>query len=133
MVVAAVAVGAPPASATAWTVDVAAGGRGQAHARAAPAVPGGVTAVCTATLGTTIKVTWNSATNATSYSVYASTTNASSGFSLYASGIAGTTFTTSPLAAATYWFEVASFTGANWASASSAATASHMVTAATCL
>jgi hypothetical protein len=124
----------PPTSvASTWTIGMTAGGRGVAQSRGAPAVPTGVSASCTATLGTTVSLTWSAATNATSYAVYSSTTSGSSGFSLYASGITATTFTTSSLAAATYWFEVASFTGVNWASAPSTATASHLITAATCL
>ena len=126
------ALGAQRAWATAWTVGLAANSQGETQAGGAPTAPSGVSSTCTSALATTVTVTWNAVANATSYSVYDSTTSASSGYSLYASGVSGTSFTTGSLAAGTYWFEVVALTGTNWASPNSAATAARIITVATC-
>lgn len=58
----------------------------------------------------------------TSYSVYDSTTSATAIFTLVASGVTGTSWTSGALSNNTnYWFEVAALIGTNWASATSAA------------
>lgn len=126
------ALGTQPASATAWVVGVASGTSGEAQARGAPSTPSGVTSTCTSAVATTVRVSWNAATNATSYSVYSSTTSSSSGYSLYASGVSATSYTTGSLATGTYWFEVAAYTGTNWASSNSAATAARTIAVAVC-
>jgi hypothetical protein len=91
-----------------------------------------VSAACTSQLAKTIKVTWSAATHASSYSVYKSTTSATSGYTLAASGISTTTWTSGTLSNATYWFEVAANIGSHWASPNSAATASHTITSVGC-
>src|SRR5258708_406840 len=73
------------ASASSWVPTIAAGSTGEAHAQAQPSAPTGVSAVCTSSAGKTIKVTWSAVSHATSYSIYKSTTSASSGFTPTAS------------------------------------------------
>ena len=70
------ALGAQRAWATAWTVGLAANRHGETHAGGAPTAPSGVSSTCTSALATTVTVTWNAVANATSYSVYDSTTSA---------------------------------------------------------
>ena len=98
--------------------------QGEAHAQALPSAPTGVTAACAApTTSKTIKVSWTAVTHATTYSVYDSTTSATGTYSLIASGVATTSWTSGTLTSGThYWFEVTVNVGSNWASAKSTAT-----------
>ena len=118
---------ATTAAATTWSVAVGAGSSGESHADVAPAAPTGIAASCV-TLTTKITVSWNAVAHATSYTVQMSTTSSSSGYSPVATGLAGSPWTSGSLAAATYWFEVVGYVGANWASAASAASGSHTIT-----
>ncbi|MFL5959398.1 MAG: hypothetical protein ACJ75G_03900 [Gaiellaceae bacterium] len=77
-------------------------------------------------------VTWNAATNATSYTVWQSTTSATGGYTIAATGITATTWTSGNLATGTYWFEVSSATGSNWTSSNSTATAQRTILVAAC-
>jgi hypothetical protein len=120
------------ALATSWTPLVNPGSRGQAQAQALPAAPTGVGAACTSPTGKTIRVTWAAVTRATSYSIYKSTTSATTGYTLAASGVTTTTWTSGTLANATYWFEVTAYTGTNWISANSAASPSHKIATTGC-
>jgi hypothetical protein len=115
------------AAASNWVGVLGLGSHGEAQARVLPSAPSGVSAACTSAFAKTIKVTWNTVATATTYSVYESTTSASTGYSLAASGVAGTSWTSGTLSNATYWFEVAAFIGTKWASPNSAATASHAI------
>ncbi len=107
-----------------WVVHVAAGSKGEAHAQALPSAPTGVSAACSApTTSKTVKVSWSAVTHATNYSVYDSTTSATGTYSLVASGVAATSWTSGTLTTGTnYWFEVTVNFGSNWASAKSSAT-----------
>lgn len=116
-----------------WAVPLALGSVGEAKAQGLPSVPTGATAVCTSLVGTTIKVTWNTVTLATGYSIYESRTSASSGYSVVASAVTGTSWTSLSLSTGTYWFEVAASIGTNWVGPTSAATAGHTIGVLACL
>jgi hypothetical protein len=107
-----------------WVVHAAAVTSGEAHAQALPSAPTGVSAACAApTTSKTIKVSWSAVTHATNYSVYDATTSAAGTYSLIASGVATTSWTSAALTAGTnYWFEVVTNVGSNWTSVKSAAT-----------
>jgi len=107
-----------------WVVHVAGGSSGEAHAQALPSAPTGVSAACAApTTAKTIKVSWSAVTHATNYSVYDATTSATGTYSLIASGVAATSWTSAALTTGTnYWFEVTVNFGSNWASVKSSAT-----------
>ena len=89
---------------------------GEARAQALPSAPAGVSASCAApTTAKTIKVSWSAVTHATAYTVYDSTTSATGTYSLIASGVSTTSWTSSALTSTTnYWFEVATNVGSNW-------------------
>lgn len=120
------------ASASSWVETLHSGSSGQAQARVLPSAPVSVLAACTSSSGKTMKVTWAALILATSYSVYQSKTSASTGYSLAASGVTTTSWTSGTLSNGTYWFEVAGYIGTNWASASSAASASHVISGSGC-
>lgn len=106
-----------------WSVQ-AAGTGAEARAGGPPAPPAGVGAVCgTGLLADTITVSWSAVAGAPSYTVYQSTTSATSGYAPAASGIAATSWTSPALGTATYWYEVTSVIGTYWQSTASAATA----------
>ena len=114
-----------------WVVHAAAVNSGEAHAQALPSAPTGVSDSCAApTTSKTIKVTWTAATHGTSYSVYDSTTTATGTYSLVASGVAATSWTSGTLVAGThYWFEVTVTVGSSWTSSKSAATVQSTINA----
>jgi hypothetical protein len=118
-------------AATTWVVHLAAGSSGEGHTRALPSAPTGVSAACNApTTSNTIKVTWSAVTHATTYSVYDSTTSATGTYTLVASGVTTTSWTSSALTASTnYWFEVVVKVGTNWASVKSSATGESTINA----
>ena len=66
--------------------------------------------------------------HATTYAIYQSTTSATSGFSLTASGVASTSWTSSTLNSGNYWYKVTATVGTNWTSAQSASTREASVT-----
>ncbi len=114
---------------TNWVVHLAASSKALARATALPAAPSSITASCAApTTSKTIKVTWGAVTHATGYSVYQSTTSATGTYTLAASGIATTSWTSGSLTASTnYWFEVVAVVGTNWSSANSSASAESTI------
>jgi hypothetical protein len=116
----------PASAASAWTVG-ATTRTGEAQAQAL-AAPGNVTATCTnPTSARTITVTWTSVPHAT-YTIYQSTTSATSGFSVTASGVSGTSWTSGTLTSGrTYWYEVAAVLSTNWQSSPSAATTGRKI------
>jgi hypothetical protein len=80
-----------------------------------------------------IVITWTAVSPpGTTYTIYQSTTSATTGFSAIASGVSGTTYTVSGLAIASYWFKVQGVAGTNWAGALSAATAKRSITLILC-
>jgi hypothetical protein len=113
----------PPSGAAAsnWGIGLSPSS-GEVQAEGAPAAPTGVTSACTSALTNTVMVSWDAVAQATSYSVYQSTTSPSLGFVEDVTGVVGTSWTSPALASGTYWFEVADDVGTNWSSSSSAAT-----------
>jgi hypothetical protein len=112
-----------PASATpSWAILLHTSSTAEAHAQTAPSPPSGATAACVSSSQREIKVSWTAVTHATNYTVYESTTSASSGYSSAATGVTSATWTSANLAAGNYWFEVATHVGTTWVSANSSAT-----------
>jgi hypothetical protein len=102
-------------AATKWVTHIASTSSANAHANSLPAAPSGPSAACAApTTAKTVKVSWGAVTHATSYSVYEATTSAGGTYTLAASGIATTSWTSGSLTASTnYWFEVVALIGTN--------------------
>ena len=105
-----------------WSNPLGAGSKGQAQAQELPSAPTGLTASCPAPSTAAIKLVWSAVTPATTYTVYQSTTSASSGFASVKTGLTTPTWTTDTLAAATYWYKVTVNIGSNWASSQSTVT-----------
>lgn len=126
------AAGAPTAWAAGWPVVLQGASTALAKAGPLPPPPATVTATCTTPLGLTIGVSWSAVARATSYTVYRSTTSATSGFSVLASGVAATSYTTAALLPGTYWFEVESDLNSTWKGAPSTATAPRTIGVASC-
>lgn len=120
------------ASASNWVNGLGVGSKGQAQARDLPSTPTGVSAACTSPLGKTIQVTWDAVSTATTYTVYRSTTSATAGFTVAASGVTATSWTSGTLSNGTYWFQVAAYIGSNWKSPNSPAPASRRVSVTGC-
>lgn len=114
---------ATPAWAGNWSVALRTGSSAEAQSNTGPAAPGSPSATCVSSTGKSIKVTWAAVTNASTYTVYDSTTSATGTYSAVATGVTTTTWTSGTLATGNYWFEVTAFQGTNWQSAKSAATA----------
>ena len=129
----AVLVQASAAAASSWTTNLGASSSGETQTQPAPSAPTGVSATCTSALQTTVKVSWNAVTHATTYTIFESTTSSSTGFSSVATGIAGTSWNSPSLSTGTYWFEVAAYVGTNWTSLNSTATAQRTITPLTCV
>lgn len=106
-----------------WSVTLASGSTAIAEANPAPAAPGSVAATCTSSGTTTVKVNWGAVSRASSYTIWASNLSSSAGYSVFASGVTGTSYTTPSLTIGlTYWFEVEARSGTNWSSTNSAGT-----------
>ena len=105
-------------------VSLAASSKGEAQSQTLPSAPAGPSAACAApTTSKTITVTWSSVIHASSYSIYDSTSSATGTYSLLASGVSGTSWTSGTLTAGkNYWFEATALVGSNWTSAKSSAT-----------
>ena len=116
-----------------WVAALSSGSKGESQAKTLPSAPGSVAAACAApTTNSTIKVTWAAVTLATSYSVYDATTSANGTYSLLASGVSGTSWTSGTLSSGTnYWFKVTASIGSNWVSAKSAASGESTINALT--
>ncbi len=108
-----------------WAVAAGASG-GQATAGSAPAAPTGVSSACGTTLLGSLSVSWTAVPGATSYTVFESTTSATSGFSLAAAGLTGTTWSSTFLAGS-YWFYVVALIGSNWQSGPSTVTGPRQI------
>jgi hypothetical protein len=118
-------------AASSWNVGLGSSG-GETQATGAPSAPTGVTAVCTSPISNTGEVSWSAVTEATSYTIYYSTTSSTDGFSPAATGVVGTTWTSPGLGSGDYWFEVAAYVGTYWASPNSVATSQLTIAALTC-
>lgn len=110
------------ASATSWATVLRAGSSGEALAQTLPSAPSGPAASCKTATSSAVIVSWAAATHATTYTVYQSTTSATTGFSVAAHGIATTSWTSSALNTGNYWFKVTVTVGSNWASSQSTST-----------
>ena len=64
--------------------------------------------------------------------IWKSTTSATTGFTVAATGVTGSSWTSGSLATGSYWFEVSAVTGANWTSANSSGTAKRTILIAAC-
>jgi len=115
-----------------WAVGLAASSAGQSIGGSAPATPTGATSACTSPVGSTVKVTWNPVVHATSYTIWKSTTSATSGYTVAATGVTGTSWTSGSLALGSYWFEVSAAIGNNWTSPNSTATAQRTILVTAC-
>jgi hypothetical protein len=123
-------VGAAASGATNWTVTLHSNSAGEGQAQALPAAPAGVAAACSSpTTSKTIKVTWNTVTHATTYSVYDSTTSATGTYSLAAAGVTTNAWTSGTLPKGNYWFEVTASIGSSWASTMSPASGESTINA----
>lgn len=116
----------------AWVIGSSGTRTGEAKAAAVPSAPTGVAAACTSALATTVKVTWTAVTHAANYKIWQSTTSSTSGFTVVATGVTGTTWTSGTLANGNYWFEVSALVGSNWTSSNSAASGKRTISAGTC-
>jgi cellulose 1,4-beta-cellobiosidase len=108
---------------TSWLVRAGSNSAGESKGTSLPAAPAGVTATCAApTTSATVTVGWTTVSHAASYSVYDSTTSANGTYTLVASGITSTSWTSGTLTASTnYWFEVVTTIGTHWSGSKSSA------------
>jgi hypothetical protein len=83
------------------------------------------------TSGKKVTVTWAAVTHATGYAVYQSNTNATGPYTLQQT-VTALTWTSAALATGSYWYEVVTNIGTNWASAKSAATAQRTIGTSVC-
>jgi hypothetical protein len=118
------------AGASSWGTGVSSNSAGEAAATGLPGAPS-VSAACSTLVLGSIVITWGAITRASTYTVYESTTSATTGFSVVASGVTATTYTKSGLLGS-YWFEVAAVTGTNWQGPNSLATAKRTITVILC-
>lgn len=116
------ALGVPEAlAATTWSVALGSS-NAESLSGGLPGAPTGINATCSGLLlSPKAVVTWNAVTRATTYDVYESSTSASSGYSIVATGVAPTTWTSANLGTGSFWFEVAAVTGSNWLGPTSSA------------
>ncbi len=70
--------------------------------------------------------------HASTYTVYESKTSSSSGYSVVASGLITTAWTSGTLSAGSYWFEIAATTGTNWVSGKSTYTGPRVISSTSC-
>jgi hypothetical protein len=122
---------APAAAASTWTVGLRNRSHAEATSQQLPSTPSNVSSACVSSSQAVVKVTWSPVAGAT-YTVYQSTTSATSGYSAVASGLSATSWTSGTLSGGTYWYEVAAQMGSNWASSRSAATAARNIGSGTC-
>ena len=109
-------------AATNWIVGNGGTNGGAGRAQSLPSAPTGIDAECLSLVGWTINVTWSSVPHASGYTIYRSTSSASSGFSVYATVNGNTTsYSDANFSILTsYWYRVTVTVGANWVSAQSA-------------
>ena len=99
------------ATATNWNVAATIPKGGQAASSVFVVAPTGVSESCGSLFTPKITVSWTASTGATGYKIYVSTTSSSSGFTLAASGVSGTSWTSGTLTNATYWYSVSATYG----------------------
>ena len=125
------AVAAPAGAVTNWTVQLAASSSAQATAQAVPSPPASVTSTCSL-VALQVTVNWTAVAHAASYTVYQSTSGATGTYSVVASGVATTSWTSPILVLGTYYYEVTATVGSNWVTARSAASNGHTITLILC-
>jgi hypothetical protein len=106
-------------AATPWTVSLAAASGGQSQAGTLTA-PTGLTSSCSGNQNlnkTPVNLSWLAASHAANYTV-SQATSANGTYTVIATGVAGTTYSTTPATAGTYYWKVAAANG-NWSSPSS--------------
>lgn len=117
----------PPAAASAgWTVTLRSGSHAQAGSQHLPSPPGSVASACVSSSKAEVTVTWEGVAGAT-YTVYQSTTSATSGYAAVAAGLTTTSWTSGTLSSGDYWYELVATLGSKWASPDSAATAERVI------
>lgn len=119
------------ARASTWATTVQASSSGQAQTQSVPGAPSSVALTCLSSSLKQAKLTWNAVSRATSYSIYRSATSSSIGFTLTASGVATTTWTSSSLSSGRYWFRVAAVIGTNWQGSTTTASGSVVISSST--
>jgi hypothetical protein len=122
VLVAVLALSVVPAAGSNWTLSLAAGSKAEAQAQPAPAAPTGVSDVCVSSSGRTVTVSWNAVADASTYTVFKSTTTSGGSYSSTATGVATNSWTSGTLTAGNYWFKVEAYVGTKWVSVQSAAT-----------
>jgi hypothetical protein len=117
-----------PAQASIWPVSLAANSSGQAQARVAPAAPASPSATCSGLLlSPHLVVTWSAVPNASTYTVYESTTASTGPFGVAATGGTATTWTSPALGTGGFWFQITATVGSNWVSPHSVSTSGNSV------
>jgi hypothetical protein len=119
------------AAASNWTIAAGPGSSAEVQAGTAP-TPTDVSATCATPTGTSIQLAWAAVAHASSYTVYQSTTSSSAGFNVVASGVTSPNWTSAPLPAGSYWYELSDTIGANWLSRTSVATTGMVISLAGC-
>ena len=115
----------PSAASTKWTVTVKSGSTGEA--KSSFLAPAGATGTCVSPSEKLITVTWTALAHATSFTVYDSTTSSTTGFTVVASSVSGTSWASGSLGAGTYWFQVTAHVS-NWTSANSGSSSPRVIT-----
>ena len=114
-----------------WTVGLKTGGSGEAPAQGLPAAPVATSACASPASGKKVAVTWAAITHATGYAIYQSNTTATGTYTLQTT-VTTLTWTSAALATGSYWYEVVTNIGSNWASAKSSATAQRTISSSAC-
>jgi hypothetical protein len=120
-----------PAAGSNWTPALAAGSKGEAQAQPGPVAPTGVSDVCVSPSQRLVTVSWNAVADASTYTVFKSTTTAGGTYTSTATGVTTNSWTSGTLTAGNYWFKVEAYVGTKWVSAQSAATPSETTIATT--
>lgn len=117
-----------PVWAASWPISLNGSSTAQAESDTPPPAPATVTATCSSSTSNTIVVAWTGIAHASTYSVYEATSAASGPYTLVASGVVPTSWTSGGLSSGNYWFESTASEGSNWQSATSGATVESTVT-----
>lgn len=118
-----------PATASAWTVGVAAGGNASGASDTGPAPPSSISSKCVSSSSNTVQITWSTVQHAATYTVYQATTSATGTYTAVKTGLTVTSWTTGSLARGSYWFKVTAVVGASWPSSQSVATPQRSIAA----
>ena len=110
------------AAASTWPVSISGSNGGESHSSGLPSAPSAPSVACTSGLSDTVKVSWDTVATASTYDVHDATSAAGGPYSLAASGVTTTSWTSGALASGNYWFEVTAFEGTNWQSPDSSVT-----------